>query len=131
MTLYTTYIARISKIPAEIKKYLIIRHLPPNFNPDKHKNTVWLPDFAPSAKLLRDYHHGIIMWDEFKDKLCQQFDNDHRVITIFQEILKEVKEGKKVAYVCYEKDHTKCHRSLAAQWTCDFSDNTIQWEELI
>jgi uncharacterized protein (DUF488 family) len=42
------------------------------------------------------------------------------------QILKLIESGRKVALLCLEKDHNKCHRSVVAKLVSEKSDNGIR-----
>jgi uncharacterized protein (DUF488 family) len=42
-------------------------------------------------------------------------------------LLTELKNGKDICLICYEKDYVHCHRYLIAQWV---AEHGIEWTEL-
>ena len=64
-------------------------------------------DFAPTAKLLKDYKYGNVMWDDYVvqyDSICQA-----RHFTLTPDM-------DNCCFLCAEPTPDKCHRRLLAEY---------------
>lgn len=122
--IYTTYLSRLKDIPEGAIKVCISRQAPQETL--KKFNCMHALSLAPSPWLLREYkEHGD--FKKFKDRFIEE----KKVVTSKEkdETLKILELCKKndVYLICYEKDYTKCHRSIVAQLISNKLG--IPWEE--
>lgn len=122
--IYTTYLSRLKDIPEGAIKVCISRQAPQKTL--EKFNCMHALSLAPSPWLLREYkEHGD--FKKFKDRFIEE----KKVVTSKErdETLKILELCKKndVYLICYEKDYTKCHRSIVAQLISNKLG--IPWEE--
>lgn len=120
---YTTYLAKIKKIPSTCKTVLIMRF--PPFIPDD-SDVFHAIDLSPSGKLLMEYKENHD-FESFKDKLWNEWNNNPKSL----ELLKQAEEAldlyNDICFVCCEKDLNICHRKILGEY---FEFLGYEWEEL-
>lgn len=116
---YTSYFAKISKIPKDAV-VLSISRFPPK----------WLPqvksflELAPSANLLSGYKAGEVNEDQYRktfNEYLSQIDPE-----IIREQLDFEACGQDIYLLCYEAPDKFCHRHLVRDW---LNINGIKCEE--
>lgn len=123
-TVYTTYLARMKKIYLDIPGFFIARHLPPyglGNSPLLHT-----PSLAPSGDLLQAYKADLD-WNKYVARFTLEMLRRSDMKEAMKQVGLLLKGGSDVLLVCYEKDYTKCHRSLIAR---HFQYCGFQWKEL-
>lgn len=115
--IYTTYLAKLNKIPEESYKIIIARYLPRSFDINKYHKTYHCSELSPSAELLRKYKEKEIEWSEFERLYTEEITNNDEVMKIIENMI-EVSEriGRDIYLICYEKDNNECHRSLLSKY---------------
>ena len=108
MILYTTYFAKLSKLPSNIVPISICLW------PPKGVQIQSFPHLAPTQSILQEYKRQP---DErrYTDRYCKEVltqMNPHRVL----DALLKLSGGKDIALVCYEKSGSFCHRTIATKW---------------
>lgn len=108
MKIYTTYFARVSKLPENVVPIAICGGIP------KWWTGLTFKELAPK-KWFFD------IWKENGDNDFYIDKYNSCVLNIYQaadivEQLWQLSRGKDVALVCYEKDGKFCHRHLVAKW---------------
>lgn len=124
--LYTTYISNMRNLP-EGKYVLITRWRPKSLDLSKFDDATWEPILAPSDSLLASYQNRAMTKAEMLNKYKEYLDNNLATNDLILSLVKEVKEGKDVFLVCYEKDVFDCHRSILAQHISE--KYNIPWKE--
>lgn len=82
-----------------------------------YENTsIHFPELAPSRDLFFDIKNGRISRDEY---ICRYFEEQKnldipKLLFRFYSLI-DASNAKGVCMMCYEKDRTKCHRSLLAE----------------
>ncbi|MFX0137237.1 MAG: DUF488 family protein [Candidatus Hodarchaeota archaeon] len=66
---------------------------------------------SPSWKLLKKLKAGLVSFEQYKNALLEEINNREAAQQKLVE-LKEISKNHTVFLVCYEKDATKCHRSI-------------------
>lgn len=122
--IYTTYLSKLKNIPNNAVKVCISRHVNKDVL-DKY-NCKHALSLAPSSSLLKAYKEH----NDF-DRFEQDFRKEKSKVTVGEnmeilDILKLCKEND-VYLICYELDHTKCHRSIVASQIANKLN--IKWEE--
>lgn len=106
--IYTTYFAKLHKLPENIIPISISRF------PPKHVHTHECKLLAPSPQLLQSYK-ATGDWDayvaEYNNTVLSNI-SPHAMV----ESLKVISNNQDFALVCFEKDYLHCHRSLVAEW---------------
>lgn len=83
-----------------------MRRIKPEFKFD-----IWLPNLAPSTKLLKDYHEEKVNWEEFTKRYKKEvFKKQEKYLDL---ILYLEKKGT-ITILCWEKKGENCHRLLVA-----------------
>lgn len=122
--IYTTYLSKLKDIPESAIKICISRHADEELL--KRYNCMHALSLAPSTWLLNSYkRHGNF------EKFRKEFKREKSIVTFKEreEIAKILRLCRQndVYLICYEKDYTKCHRSIvAAQISYRLN---IPWEE--
>lgn len=124
--LYTSYISNMKNLP-EGKMVLITRWAPKSLDLTKFEDACWESILAPADSLLASYKNGVMTKSEMLSKYKEYLDNSLAVNEICYQLAEEVKGGKNVYLICYEKAAHDCHRGVLAQFISDkFS---IPWKE--
>lgn len=105
--LYTSYFAKMKKIPKEIKIISIARWTPKAIVLESY------PDLFPSQQLLSDYKNNLINQEEYIIRYNQQLEKLDP-----QKVYEEL-DG--CVIVCYEKSTDFCHRHLVSSWLQKFN----------
>jgi uncharacterized protein YeaO (DUF488 family) len=105
--LRATYVANVNKMKVQFPNavYIAVTRGRPRF-----KYSLWIKDLAPSEQLKYGYKNGIITWEEYVLRFTEEMKSDNA-----QRALNNVRElvtGSDVFLVCFEKDPSKCHRSI-------------------
>lgn len=129
MKIYTTYFARLKKLPNDIAIVPISNSIPGDsgsttcsaLSANKYKKLVppWYvvkayKENGDKEQYTKDYQRLIL------DNL-----NPHDVVSN----LKRIAGYNDVALVCYEKPSDFCHRHLVADWLCNAGYDVSEWEE--
>lgn len=126
--LYTTYISNMRNLP-EGKMVLITRWAPKSLDLSKFDDATWEPILAPSDSLLASYKNGAMTKIEMLNKYKEYLDSNLATNDLILSLVEEIKEGKNVFLICYEKDVFDCHRSVLAQYISE--KYNIPWKEFI
>lgn len=85
----------------------VMRRIKPEYEFD-----LWLPVVSPSEKLLNQYViDQEITWEEFNPKFKKELLKNSYFVTLLAAMAK----NKTVTLLCYEEDHSTCHRSLITE----------------
>ena len=117
--LYTTYFAKLGKLPPLIKPVAICLY-PPDWY-----TSLCYKQLAPKNDFFRRYKETgdeITFTNCFRDQVLRQLDP----LFVEQEIY-GLAHSNLVALVCYEKPELFCHRHLVSQW---FNSYGIDCHEL-
>ena len=116
--IYTTYISKMDKIPKKAIKILIVRYPPKDFNVLKYEKLYFVSALAPSISLLNSYKNSKQTDEDWK-KYVTEFVNE---MTVRQDMIDAIKKVARLAkdmdvyLICYEKDYTRCHRTILAKY---------------
>lgn len=77
------------------------------------KFDLWLPQLAPSPKLIGDYYKRGLSWEDFAERYTAGLRQDH-VAEKVKELLQLTKRGI-VTLMCIEESPELCHRRLLAK----------------
>lgn len=124
--LYTTYFSKIKDIPEDYIKLIITRFPPKWLDISKHPETYVIKQLSPSQELLLKYKEDN-NWDEYVVDFYEEMNFREDMVFALSRLRIALKSGRNVCLICYEKDHTKCHRSLIGQY---FEEEGIEWREL-
>lgn len=121
--IYTSYFAKLRKIPNNIIRINIARVLPPNVD------MICYPNLYPTSNILYRYKHDDIYTQndyiyDYEEVVLDKIDP-----LIVQKELMELSKGKDVVLVCYEKSEDFCHRHLVSEWFNDYNIYCKEWEE--
>lgn len=73
-----------------------------------HYYDVWLPELAPSAKLIKT---ALADWERFAKRYRQEMREREHLL----EVLARLSHGSNFAVGCYCDDEKQCHRSILRQ----------------
>lgn len=124
--LYTTYISNMKNL-SEGRYILITRWAPKSLDLSKFDDAVWEPILAPSDSLLAAYKNGAMTKVEMLNQYREYLDTNLSINDLILSIVNEIKEGKDVFLICYEKEVFDCHRSILAQYIAE--KYNISWKE--
>lgn len=84
-------------------------------NPEISDDTYdeWIPELAPSLKLIGSYYKRGLSWDKFSESYEATLHDDMRS-TIIQRIASRAL-NENVTLMCIEESPDKCHRRLLAE----------------
>lgn len=108
MKIYTSYFAKMKKIPENIVKISICGKAPEWYDGIQYKK------LAPKYKFFME-------WKENKDNnfYIEHFNSEVLDTLNAQDVfnkLKELSQGRDCVLLCYEKPGDFCHRHLVADW---------------
>ncbi|MBU2632583.1 DUF488 family protein [Patescibacteria group bacterium] len=92
-----------------------MRRIKPEFKFD-----IWMPNLAPSTKLLSSYHDKKITWEEFEKKFNKEVLEKQKK---YLEIVLDIAQKNTVTLLCWEKLAEKCHRKLVAEKIAELNKN--------
>lgn len=124
--LYTTYFAKMDKIPDDCIKLIITRFPPKWLDTSKYPDTFIIKQLAPSQELLLRYKKDN-NWDEYVVNFYEEMNYREDMVYALNSLRVALKSSRDVCLICYEKDYTKCHRSLIGQY---FEEEGVKWEEI-
>lgn len=114
--LYLNSLGNIDNTPKEALKYLVIRLLPPNFNPYLHPDIHHKPQLSPSRQLLIAAKNGNISFDEFKRCFLDELHTRQDMKKAVKELVQQLQAGKNICLICYEERSEECHRKILADY---------------
>lgn len=123
MEIYTSYFAKVRKLPADIIPIAICGGIPPYWSGKWYKKIVPKPKFFTEWKQTHDNDFYI---RNFNAEVLADKDPDQVVAE-----LKSCADGaEKIALICYEKPGDFCHRHLVADWLNATGKYDVkEWEE--
>ncbi len=107
--LYTTYLANVKKIPEGVTKLLIVRIPPKHFNFEKNKDIKHVPELSPSKMLLMQYKTEDD-WEYYAKQFKKEMENQEDMRKALKELEANLKAGKDICLICFEKNYRYCHR---------------------
>ena len=115
--IYTSYFAKLNKLPPNVVPISICGKAPAWYNGLQYKKLAPKYSFFSEWKKNGDNNYYI---EHFNDEVLSTLSPQ----TVYNELLK-LSGGKDIALICYEKPTDFCHRHLVAEWltanniTCD------------
>ena len=73
----------------------------------------WLPELAPTPKLIGDYYKRGLSWEEFSESFEKLIQEEKRAILIQQIAKRALFET--ITLMCVEEDPEHCHRKILAE----------------
>lgn len=123
--LYTSYIAKLNKVPLDIIKVIISRFPPKWLELSKYNKLYIMKELAPSQELLLQYKKDN-NWDNYTNKFIYEMNNRMDMKKKINSLLGFLQKGNDVILICFEKEYIHCHRYLLAQY---FVKHGIRWKE--
>ena len=128
MKIYTTYFAKLSKLPNDIVPVPISNSVPgANRESDTYSSLV-----ANKYKKLVPPWYIVKAYQENGDK--EQYERDYNKLVLSNlnphDVVKQLKVYagyNDVALVCYEKSSDFCHRHIVAKWLREAGYDVIEW----
>jgi len=124
--LYTTYFAKMNKIPDDCIKLIITRFPPKWLDINKYPNTYIAKELSPSQELLLKYKKDN-NWDEYVIQFYEEMNYRKDMVNMLKKLGNILNKGIDICLICYEKDYTHCHRSLIGEY---FKEEGIEWKEV-
>lgn len=109
--LYTSYLSKMSKIPDDITKIIIMRWVPKYIDISKY-NLEHDPRLAPSDLLLSQYKEKKISFKTFEERFRQEMELRPDYIEAYNELKGRLDNGEDICIICCEKDPLECHRTF-------------------
>lgn len=106
--IYTTYFAKIKKLPIDIVPISIAQFPPKDIKILEYKSLAPSPKLLSAYKTTGDWTAYVNTYDL---TVLAKLD-PHKTVTD----LCELTHNHDFAMVCFEKDWTRCHRTLVAEW---------------
>ena len=122
MLLYTTYFARLKKLPSDIIPVSICGKAPDWYTGIQYKKLAPKYDFFMKWKTDHDNNSYI---DSFNTRVLKELTTDQ----VLADLTTLTNNAKKVALVCYEKPDDFCHRHLVADWFKQHMITCIEWRD--
>jgi uncharacterized protein YeaO (DUF488 family) len=126
--LYTSYLAKLSKLPDEGTKILVTRWKPRNTIDISKYNIEWSPSLAPSELLLAKYKDGSISFQQFREMFKEEKINRPDFIEALNELKTLLEDGQDVYILCYEKDYHSCHRTIIREMLEEEGYKCGEWD---
>jgi len=105
--IYTdVYLAKYLKIPKHVRDQIGIFHV---ITRAYHRSSL-----SPSLKLLKEYKHGFLSWTEYVERFLEEIRNNETALKTIAKYREEA-QSQAVFLVCYEKNASRCHRSIIKQ----------------
>lgn len=130
MKIYTTYFAKLKKLPSHIVPIPISNSIPGI----SRENTTYSSLSANKYKKLVPPWYVVKAYQENKDK--EQYTEDYKRLVLSQltpddvvKYFKNIAGYNDVALVCYEKSGEFCHRHIVAEWLTNAGYDVVEWEE--
>lgn len=101
--IYTTYYAKLREVPKYMRGFSISNSQPAG----THLPPLW--QVTPAWSAVSQYKQSGD-WDTFRDRYLV------RLASVDKDSLLPHLTGGDVVLVCYEKDASRCHRSILAEW---------------
>lgn len=117
--IYTSYFAKLNKLPPNVVPISICGKAPTWYNGLQYKKLAPKYSFFSEWKKNGDNNYYI---EHFNDEVLSTLSPQ----TIYNELLK-LSGGKDIALICYEKPADFCHRHLVAEW---LTINGIKCDEI-
>lgn len=121
MTIYTSYFAKLRRIPYDLAPISISLWPPKGYNGLQYK------PLAPSPDILREYKQNPD-WKRytarFNGEILAKLD-PNQVVTE----LAALSSGRDIVLCCFERDRAQCHRSLVGEWLGKAGYNVEEWTE--
>lgn len=124
--LYTSYIAKLNKLPQDTIKMLVTRFPPKWLNIKEYNKLYSIQELAPSQELLLQLKKDND-WNNYVTRFHDEIESRDDMKQALNSLLKYLKQDKDVILVCFEKDYLHCHRSLLGEWV---SNQGIEWKEI-
>lgn len=117
--IYTTYFAKLKKLPSHIVPVSISQYPPEGYSGLEYKN------LAPDKTILLDYKRDGD-WNKYVKRYGTYLKQLNPAIVMQDLFL--LTGSNDIALVCFEKDHTHCHRSIVAAWLNHWGYNTEEYK---
>lgn len=124
--LYTTYFANIDKVPNDCINLAVTRFPPKWINQGDSPHIAIVKELSPSKELLLQYKEDD-NWEEYIGSFNAEMINRKDMVAMLQTVKDLLDKGKSVCFTCYEKDYSRCHRSLLGRY---FQDKGYEWTEI-
>lgn len=119
--IYTSYFAKLNKLPADVVPISICGKAPSWYNGIQFKKLAPKYGFFMEWKQNHDNEYYI---QHFSDEVLSQLNASDVVSTLLQ-----LSNGKDVALICYEKPGDFCHRHLVCDWLNDNGFSCKEWDD--
>ena len=122
MIFYTSYFAKLKKLPDDVVPISICGKAPAWYNGLQYKV------LAPTYNILMKYkndHDEAYYVEHFNSEVLGRI----RAMDVVNAISKLSGGAKKVALICYEKPTDFCHRHLVAKWLKENGYSCEEWKE--
>jgi len=124
--LYTTYLARVKRIPEGVKKLFVVRIPPKHFNFEENKDIRHVPELSPTKTLLMHYKESED-WSYYTRRFKKEMETRADMKKALEELETDLKNGQDVCLICFEKDYKHCHRYLIAE---KMMKKGFDWQEI-
>jgi len=121
MKIYTSYHNRFQKL---IKNRILPVSISVQFPKFVEKRYPELRELAPTYAMLKMTQKD---YDIQMDGILKKMDPD--MVVEYLRTLVEKYKMRDVALLCFEKDHTVCHRSKVAEWLREAGHSCEEWED--
>ena len=121
--IYTTYFAKIKKLPKNIIPISICAKAPDWYTGLQYKKLA--PKYGFFMEWKRNHNNEFYI-EHFNEEVLDKLDTQTVIKELYE--LAGIKDNQEVALVCYEKPMDFCHRHLVAGW---FEDNGIHCLEIL
>ena len=110
--LIMSYYSNVRKIPESFRLVSISSYCPPIEGVHKDR-VIRLNSLAPSKEILTEYQNTKD-WDKFVKDFNEYTYRNKEFAQGIKVIKERLRRNEDVCLLCFEKDYTRCHRSLVA-----------------
>lgn len=125
MQIYTSYFAKLRKLPEDVVPISICGRAPEWYTGLQYKK------LAPKYWFFKQYcddHDESHYTKCFKEEVTGVLKADEVILSL-QGLLTGPNKGKDIALICYEKPTDFCHRHLVAEWLNENGYECEEWKE--
>lgn len=119
--MYTTYFAKLRKLPAGVVPIAICAKVPDWFKGLQYRKLI--PPYGAFSVWKEDHNDGV-----FSESYTEEVLKKLHPMDVYKELI-QMANTHEVALVCYEKSDSFCHRHLVAKWLNEYGFKCEEFKE--
>lgn len=96
-------------------RILVDRLWPRGISKEKAHVDEWAKSIAPSTELRKEFHHDLILMDEFKQKYIHELDINEDTVEFLDKLRKKL-QAVNVTLIYAAKNQTENHALILKEW---------------